>query len=224
MPPPTLDSSPSFACDLTVAGRPARPENYARSIFHMACGSVALTTLCVLPNRASVAAASGGCAMAAWGMEAARRRSPRVNDSLMRFFGAVAHPSERHRVNSSTWYATALFLIALVAPRHAAELAVLTLAFADPAAGFIGRRFGRIMLAAKRSLEGSLGFVLVGFVTTFGWLTVTSELALPVRLLLSATAAVTGALTEIVSVKLDDNFTIPTAVAAAVAGVATITA
>ena len=88
--------------------RPVRAENITRSLFHVASGLVALAMLRLLPERTWLVAASGSLAAWAWTMEILRRRSATVNRVLMRFFSAVAHPHERHQVNSSTWYLTAL--------------------------------------------------------------------------------------------------------------------
>src|SRR5688500_5542899 len=85
---------------------PSRPPNAARSLFHLCGGLFALSAIQVLPDRASTIAMAALFAVGAWTMELSRRGNPRVNDVLMRLFGPVAHPHERHRVNSATWYAT----------------------------------------------------------------------------------------------------------------------
>jgi dolichol kinase len=194
----------------------SRPENLARSAFHVSAGLVSLTLIRLLPSRGWLIAAAGAFALFAWTAETIRRRSPAANAKLMRFFGPVAHPHERHRTNSSTWYVTALTLLATLAPLPAAELAVLVLGFADPAAGAVGRRFGRTRIAESRTLEGSIGFVLVGAAVSLVWLSVTG-VPLVRALVLGVVAGIAGALAEIASSKrFDDNFTIPVAVAALV--------
>lgn len=209
---------PLIALDVQAPEAPvSRPRNYTRSLFHLACGAVALTLLRLLPDRAWLIAACAPFAVAAWSMEAARRQSPAVNERLMRFFAPVAHPHERHRVNSSTWYTTALLLMAIFAPQRAAEIGVLVLALADPAAGFFGRRFGRTRLRANRSLEGTLAFLTVGALAAFAWLRVVHALPLASMVAISLAGALVGALTELFSTRLDDNFTIPIAVSAAAA-------
>jgi dolichol kinase len=199
----------------TVA--PSRPTNYARNLFHVACGTVAFTSINLLPGRSWLLAIAGSFAGWAWSMEILRRQSPRLNDRLMRAFGKVAHPHEWYRVNSATWYATALVILALGAPLPAAAVAVLVLALGDPAAAIVGKRIGRVRLVANRSLEGTLAFVVVGTAAALVALSVTNPVTLPLgpRLLVALSAGVAGALTELFSGKLDDNFTIPVAVATA---------
>jgi dolichol kinase len=171
----------------------------------------------VLPGRGWLIAASGAFFVAAWTMETARRRSPQVNARLMRFFAPVAHPHERHRVNSSTWYVTALLLLTLFAPLRAAEIGVMVLAVADPAAGLVGRRFGRTRLRAGRTLEGTLAFVTVGVAAAIAWMIASAALPWSSMIAIAVAGAAAGAGAELASTRLDDNFTIPVSAAAAAA-------
>lgn len=197
--------------------RPIRAANLTRSFFHLASGLSALALLHLAPGRGWVITASAAIAASAWTMEIARRISPAVNERLMRLFAPVAHPHERTRINSSTWYVTALLALALLAPLRAAELGVLVLAVADPAAGLVGRSFGRTRLRDDRSLEGSLGFLVTGFLAAAAWLTVVHAAPLGSSALVAAVAATAGAVTELFSTRLDDNFTVPVVVTAAAA-------
>lgn len=193
-----------------------RPTNVARSLFHVCAGLVSLGVIRLAPSRGWLFAAAAAFAVFAWTCEVLRRRSPEVNARLMRFFGPVAHAHERHRTNSSTWYVTALALMAAFAPMRAAELGVLVLGFADPAAGVIGRKFGRTRLSANRSLEGSLAFVVAAFAVSFAWLRITGVDASS-AFWLSIVAAFVGAIAEVLSsARLDDNFAIPVSVAGSV--------
>jgi dolichol kinase len=178
---------------------------------------VAIAMLRLLPRRGWVIAAAGAFALSGWTMEIARRFSPKVNDALMRFFAPVAHPAERHRVNSSTWYVSALLLLAIVAPPRAGEVGVLVLGVADPVAGAIGRRYGRTKLRADRSLEGTLAFLVAGSAAAFAWLVLASSSSPSTAAITACTAAFTGGFAELFSMGLDDNFTIPVVATAAVA-------
>jgi dolichol kinase len=214
-------SKPAYdvpALDLgDLVAPPIRAANYTRSVFHVASALVALALLRLLPGRSWMIAVSAAFAVAGWTMETARRRSTAVNERLMALFAPVAHPHERHGINSSTWYVTALLLLAIFAPPHAAEIGVIVLGVADPAAGLVGRRYGRTRLRAGRSLEGTLAFVVVGTVAAAAWLVFAHGMALPAAAVVAAIGATTGALVEVGSTRLDDNFTIPVSVTAAVA-------
>ena len=192
---------------------PRRPENYSRSVFHVLSAAVALLALRLMPHREFLVLGSGSLALLAWSMETARRVHPPANAYMMRFFSRIAHPEETHKVNSSTWYLTALVGLALFAPLRSAELGVVVLGLADPAAGFIGRRIGRTKIRENRSLEGTLGFFAVGMAGAFALLLAFHSLPLASMLAIAAVASAAGALIELATIRLDDNFTIPVTVA-----------
>ena len=87
-------------------------------------------------------------------------------------------------------------------PLEAAVPAIWVLALADPAAGCVGRRWGRRRLGTG-TLEGVATFVLVAGAV------LSVAVPLPVALL----GAVVGGLVEIAPWRVDDNLVIPPAVA-----------
>lgn len=211
----------SAALPLAATEGVHRPTNFARTAFHLAAGGLALLMARMLPSRGWLVCASLAFAAAAWTCEITRRRSTWINARLMRLFGPVAHAHEWHQVNSATWYATAIVLMALVVPLPAAEVGVVVLALADPMAGLVGRRFGRRRLASGRSLEGALAFTITGALGAYAWMTAMGTYE-GSRLLLAIVAGVSGALIELFVSRVDDNLAIPlgTSVAVAVAALA----
>lgn len=193
-----------------------RPTNYTRSLFHvlMGLGSVALVQHVLTPrSMIMVTAAFAGWA---WSMEIGRRFSTRLNELLMIAFKQVAHEHERRKVNSSTWYTTALLILALTSSPRTCAIALVVLAVGDPAAALVGRRWGKTKLVAGRSLEGTSTFVVVGALTTIAMLRLYyPELPMGVTAALACAAALAGAISEVVSKRIDDNLTIPLAAAAA---------
>ena len=128
-----------------------RPTNYARNVFHVMSAVVALATILLVQNPLVLLVVAVACAGFAWSCEVSRRLSPAVNVKLMRFFGPVAHPHETHRVNSATWYATALVMLALTQSTLLCVVGVLVLGVGDPMAALVGRRLGRTRLMHGRS-------------------------------------------------------------------------
>lgn len=184
-----------------------RPTNYARNLFHMSSGLFALTIIEFFTERMLWVA--GGFLASAVAMESSRRVSPRANEVMMAAFGKVAHPYERHRINSASWYALALVLLALFVPPLACAVGVVVLGFGDPFAAIVGRRFGRTKLPGGRSLEGSLAFVLAGGLPALAVLLGFHHLPLVTAAVVALSGAVAGAAAEVLSGRLDDNFTIP---------------
>ncbi len=187
-----------------------RPKNYARNLFHVANGVTALIFIEWILQPAGLVLMAAALAAIAWTLEAARRRLPGLNRFLVKLFNQVIHPHERHRVNSATWYATALLVLALTSPPMVCALAVTILALGDPAAAIIGRRWGRISLINGRSLEGSMTFFIVA--AGASWLlmaTLHGDLGAAARLAIALSAAGLAALAELVSKRVDDNFSVP---------------
>ena len=195
---------------LSVPVPELRPTNYARNLFHFGCGLFAVLLVQTLLTEATMPYVAIPFALFCWTAEALRVRYPIVTRAFMAVLGPVSHPHEHHRVNSATWFATALAMLSMCCAPRVASAAVMVLAAGDPAGALIGRRFGRVRLAAGRTLEGSLGFVLVGALAALVTLLMAYPgLRTPMVLLVALGAAVAGALAELVTKKLDDNLTIP---------------
>ena len=187
-----------------------RPSNHARSLYHICMGLMCIALAEYLPSHGWLIGTAGSAAAAAWAMESVRRVDARANTFLMWAFDRVAHPSEAHRVNSGTWYATAVFLLAVGGDVASSVVGLAVIALGDPAAAWIGRRYGRIALARGRSLEGTLGGIAAATATVLAALTIFHpEISFSVRMLTAVSSSVTGMLAEVGIRRLDDNFTIP---------------
>lgn len=203
--------------DALVASLPAdasepRPTNLHRALFHMSSAIAGLVATLLLFSTANLPFAAATLAMLAWTAEILRRRSPRINTMLMGFFGRIARPGEAERVNSGTWYLTALVVLTLTFSPLLCVVSVAVLGFADPAAALVGRRIGRIPLRHGRTLEGTLAFLVVGTAAAMLVMTMLpvpplAAIAWPVAI----TAAFGGALAELFSHRVDDNLSIPLA-------------
>lgn len=191
-----------------------RPENLSRSLMHVLGGVTVLALIQLLPGLRELRMIALTFFLLAWGLEISRRFVPAVNVFCMWLFARVAHAHERQRVNSSTWYTTALLGLALFTSPMVASVAVAVLGFGDPAAALIGRRWGRHRLASGRSLEGFAAFVVAGSAASVGTLWAFYPEGLAHHGVLTAVAAsAAGAVAELLTRRLDDNLVIPLAAA-----------
>lgn len=191
-----------------------RPTNYARNVLHFGSATLALLLVHLALPPAWLLPLGAGLAAWAWSLEAGRRLSPRFNKVLMAILGRFAHPHEAYRVNSSTWYCTALFVLGLTGSTTLVLVALAVLGYADPAAAIIGRRWGSIKLVNGRSLQGTAAFFGVGLVASSVVLGLTRpDLGLAI-LPMAVGAALLGALAELYSLRVDDNLSVPAAAAA----------
>ncbi len=185
-----------------------RPTNYTRNVFHVMSAGLGVALVELAPAQIAIAVAIAVAAIG-WGMEASRRVSTRANSALMKLFGPVAHPHEAHRINSATWYVTALVMLSLTEARVACALALVALGLGDPAAAIVGRRWGRHKIVNGRSVEGSLAFVAAAAIGGAALLALGLGLALGPAILVAIAAGATGAFAELVSRHVDDNLSVP---------------
>ncbi len=203
---------------------PARPTNLPRSLFHFSAALVGLVTVALFRSYVGILVIAVVFATYCWTMEIVRRVHPPFNDHLMRLYGPIAHAHERHAVNSATWYATALVLLATLSARPATMAALAVLGVADPIAAFVGRRWGKHVLRAGRSLEGAVAFFVSGALAAAVALVTAGGLSGTRVVLLALLAGLVGALAELLAKKLDDNLTIPLSVGAALTAALVLTA
>ena len=136
-----------------------------------------------------------------------RLRVPHLNIIFFRFFQILVSPRESQNIASSTWYILGALIAIVLFPISAALSGILVLAWADPTASYLGRRWG------KRSF---LGGTLVG-TTAF---LVVAVLILSVRhpLTIAIPSACLITLVERLAWPLDDNLVL----APACAGILTL--
>jgi dolichol kinase len=187
-----------------------KPVNYGRNLFHVGNGLAAVVAAEVLLPPAVCAVVLAALCATVIALETARRYVPALNDFLMdRVFHRISRPRERTEVNSASWYTMALTLTYFLMPLRAVEVGVLVLAFADPAASIVGKRWGRTKLYREKSWLGTGAFALTAALVTAGflWLTMPA-MGLAWRLGVAGVAALVGAAAEVFSDRLDDNFTV----------------
>jgi dolichol kinase len=198
-----------------------RPTNYRRNVLHVSAGLGVAALIVALPSMTVLRVLATGALIYFWTMELLRHRHPEVNARMMALYGRFSHPHEEHRLASSTWFCTSLFVLAMLGSAVAGVAAVLILGLADPAAALVGRRYGKIRLVHGRSLEGTLSFVVTGTVAAFlGLVLLFPSVGAVGALAMAAAAAVVGGVAELFSRRVDDNLSIPVCSALAAWGVA----
>ena len=173
-------------------------------------GVFAVVLLLFITERQALILSSSVMCLA-WTLEVTRRIVPAVNDFLMWLLARFAHPHEAWRVNSATWYSTALFILACMWDLKVASAAIVVLGFGDPIAAIIGRRYGRVQLVNGRTIAGTLAFVVTATVMAWIWLVAAWSTPVLMALCFALSASIPGALAELFSRRIDDNLSIPVA-------------
>jgi dolichol kinase len=192
------------------------PTNYVRNLFHAASGLSAALIYHLFLDRAGALAVMGTIAGTFSALEILRRSWAPINERLMHFgfFARIARPHEHQRVNSSTWFAWGLLTSVLIGSPLAVQAACLVCAFGDPAATLVGKRFGRTLLIRDRTLAGTVTFVAVSAIALGTFLIAAASTPPLLALGLALAAGFAGAMAELFSRRIDDNFAVPVVVTA----------
>lgn len=119
---------------------------------------------------------------------------------------------EMRRLNGITSFLLAASISTIAFPKYVTIMSFVLMTFSDAASALVGRRYG-ITKIMGRSLEGSLAFVITAVLVVL--ITPKIEYRLGEYLICSL-AAVVGAVAEILSGDaINDNFTIPLSIGAA---------
>lgn len=190
-----------------------KPRNIARNVFHVGMGFTGVALYEWVLTRAEALWCLAGFLVFFILLEVFRRVSATFNEKLVkRIFAKISRPHESHQVPAATWYALAIFLGVAFMDKHPIELGILVLAVGDPVASFTGKTWGKNKIWRQKSLAGALGFQASATVIGMLFLVNVVGLAWLPALGIASAAAFVGAVTELLSDRLDDNFTIPLAV------------
>ncbi|XRB21582.1 kinase [Pseudoscourfieldia marina] len=195
-----------------------RPENLRRSLVHVAMGLVCVfITEAFAQTHARRVMIAAPISAAIWLWEGLRRVDCLGGDrwDVLTFGAHHAHEVQKPKqITSFAWFALAMAVLALFAPRVICSASMLALAVGDPSAAFVGRRFGTTSLGRNnKTLEGCVGFFVAGFVviSLFATVLYKSVVSLSTLGLFSAAVSFAGAAAEVLSGSrwVDDNFAVP---------------
>lgn len=196
------------------SGRPVRirskPHNVARTTFHVLSGVMWALVYEHVLDRGPLLWVIGACLVFFLTDDAMRRWFPdRRSGFAVVVFRVLARASEASGIATSTWYALGLMVGVAFLPKPACLMGLLILAFADPAAGLVGRRWGGPRIYRDKSLGGSTAFFVVAFgIAGAGLAIELPALALGARLGTAAVIAAVGTVAELLGDHVADNFSI----------------
>lgn len=196
------------------AARPrprAKPHNLARTSFHALSGVMWALLYEHVLERGPLLWVLAGCLVFFVTDDVMRRWFPdRRSGFAVAVFRLLSRSSEASRMASSTWYTLGLMAGVALLPKPACLMGILVLAFADPAAGLVGRRFGGPRLYRDKSVGGTTAFFVVAFAIAGASLSIQAPaLALAPRLWTAAAIALAGSVAELLGDHVQDNFSIP---------------
>jgi dolichol kinase len=117
------------------------------------------------------------------------------------FFGRVLREEEKPTFMGATYFIFSTILSILLFPKAIAISSILILILADTAAALIGRWIGRIRISGKKTLEGSIAFLITALLIVWIYPNLNR--------FSGSLAALGSAIVEILPIKLNDNLSIP---------------
>tara|TARA_Y100001935_G_scaffold150595_1_gene124301 strand:- start:2908 stop:3492 length:585 start_codon:yes stop_codon:yes gene_type:complete len=127
------------------------------------------------------------------------------NEKLISFFDTYFDKMMRkHEINGAltgaTWVMISAFVTVFFFPKHIAILALIFMSIGDTVAAIIGRKFGKINIGEK-TFEGFLSGFLSCLIISYFYTSIPFSICFYGSLI--------GMLSEIIPLRIDDNFKIP---------------
>ena len=116
--------------------------------------------------------------------------------------------SERNGFSGLPYYALGVSLSLLLYEEKIAILSILFLVFSDPISSFFGILLGRDKILPNKSLQGAIAGFVTCYLTTLFYLRYYDYESLN-ALSFAIIAGLIGTISELMSVLIDDNLTIP---------------
>ena len=183
-----------------------------RKAFHL-IGLVIPLGYIVFPHPGQAKAVILGAMIFGVVIDAFRLSEPSLRHFLNSLIGAIMRPHEKTDLLGSTCLLIASTMTVLIFPKGIAASALCLLIGGDTAAALVGKRFGRVRIFGRKTLEGTLAFIGAGLALDAGLILLLAKLApsepsglTPAT---AAIGAIVGAVVEAVPFPIDDNFAIP---------------
>lgn len=150
------------------------------------------------------------CFIIAFILDFCRIKLKGFNNFSLSQLGAVMREDEKNSFSGLPFYTLGLGVVFCFFQKEIALLSALFLIFSDPTSSLVGIRFGKIKTFGGKTLEGSVAGLIVCYIlTTVAILNFTDNLL--EIIFFSLGAGLIGSISELLSIFIDDNFTIPVA-------------
>ena len=181
-----------------------------RKVFHVVLGLTFFGVYLHLLTREQSMYACFVLAFFAFSVELLRLRVPKINKLMVAFFGPFMRRSELSSLSGLPFYSLGAGLALLFYETPIMELAALFLIFSDPISSYFGIRYGTSKIVGTKSIQGSAAGFCTCYLISLIYGLVHAEPTINL-LLFSLFSGLVGSLSELLSIFVDDNLTIPVA-------------
>ncbi|MCF8060527.1 MAG: phosphatidate cytidylyltransferase [Bacteriovoracaceae bacterium] len=180
-----------------------------RKLWHMGTGLSGLGVYLMFGfEKREMATILLGLSAAAFIVELARLNFQKVNNIVMILMGPFMRESERDGLSGFPFYALGAGLSLFFFSEKIAILSILFLIFSDPISSFFGVLLGREKILPNKSLQGSLAGFITCYLVTLFYLNAYEQSSIQ-ALAFALFAGLIGSVSELLSIFVDDNLTIP---------------
>lgn len=180
-----------------------------RKLWHMCTGLVGLSFYSGLGlSSQEMAWALLILAISAIAVEITRLKVMAVNKVVLKIMKPFMRESEKNSMSGFPFYALGVSLALLMFDEKIAILAALFLMFSDPISSLFGILYGKDKIVGNKSLQGAMAGFIVCYILTFVYGSYYYRPGVDL-LLFSVVAGVIGSISELCSIFVDDNLTIP---------------
>ena len=136
-------------------------------------------------------------------LELTRLKFPRVNRRFLALFHLLLREKEASTLTGTAYFSMAAVIVFILCDKSIAVVALTFVAVGDPVAGIVGERWGKARMRGK-SLVGS-GACLLSCLVAGAILSAITDVGLP----LVVVGALCATLMEFLSLRINDNLTVP---------------
>ncbi len=182
-----------------------------RKLWHMGTGLIGLTAYFksgIDPKSMSLFLVSLG--VAAILLELVRLRVKALNRIVLIAMKPFMRESEKTSMSGFPFYALGVGLSLFLFPEKIAILSILFLIFADPFCSYVGILYGKDKILGNKSLQGFAAGVACCYTLTLVYGLIYNGPSLNL-LIFALVAGFIGSISELLSIIIDDNLTIPLA-------------
>lgn len=180
-----------------------------RRVFHMMNGLIITLLYLYYLEKSALVTLLGIVASIIFISEQVRLKYPELGTFFSKINNILYRAEEQFEIASAMPYSVSCLLVIFACPKSIAIITVLFLALGDPLSAIIGIKYGKHKLAPNRTLEGTIAFFGVAFISCFLIMDYFHGEPYWKIFVFSFLGGLVGATSDFIETRLDDNITIP---------------
>lgn len=181
-----------------------------RKIWHMSTGGLLLTTYFMYPDIEYKQWGYSIMALAilSFLIEYLRLKNQFLNRLILKVFSPFLRNEEKNSISGLPYYALGCAFSIFAFNEKICILAILFLIFSDPISSLFGVLYGKDKIFGEKSFQGSLAGFSICYLITLIYGLAYHEASLSL-FFFALFAGIVGSVSELLSIYINDNFTIP---------------